>query len=63
MVCFMPESPHFLKAVGREAELVATLEQIARWNCKKLKLRSSVAEDGFSWNGGSEIHHSLLEDQ
>ena len=63
MVWFLPESPHFLKAVGREAELVASLEQIARWNCRKLKLGSGVGEGGTSGEGGSELHQSLLEDQ
>ena len=50
----LPESPRFLQSVGREAELVASLEQMARWNCRKLKLGSGVAEDG------SNLHQSLL---
>ena len=56
MVWFMPESPHFLKAVGREAELVATLEQIARWNCKKLKLGDCAVDAGFPGATGSSLH-------
>ena len=62
-VFFLPESPVFLKTVGRETELVAALEQIARWNCSKLRLRSDTADGNLDGAEGSNIHQSLLAEE
>ena len=51
-----------MHSLHREAELTAALEQVARWNCRKLKL-GSFETDGKDLGGsGSNLHQSLLSD-